>query len=271
MTYQEIVNQYKKKSTLLCVGLDTDISRLPRHILTEDDPIFAFNKQIIDATADYCIAYKPNLAFYEAYGAKGWESLKKTVEYIPKDIFTIADAKRGDIGNTAGMYAKAFFEEMSFDAVTISPYMGRDSIDPFLAYPDKWTIVLARTSNASSNDFQELPVGEDYHLYQSVIETSSKWCGKEQMMYVVGATQPESLQVIRKMVPEHFFLVPGVGAQGGNMDEVIRYGSTGDGGLLINSSRQIIYASPGQDFQQQAGKEARKLQQQMEQMLNKYS
>jgi orotidine-5'-phosphate decarboxylase len=270
MTYQELVNQYRKKSTLLCVGLDTDITRLPRHILNEDDPVFAFNKQIIDATADCCIAYKPNLAFYEARGARGWESLQKTVEYIPKDIFTIADAKRGDIGNTAGMYAKAFFEEMPFDAVTIAPYMGRDSVDPFLAYPDKWVILLAKTSNASSNDFQELYVGEDY-LYQQVIEISSKWGGKDQMMYVVGATQPESLQVIRKMVPDHFFLVPGVGAQGGNMEEVIRYGSTGDGGLLINSSRQIIYASPGKDFAKAAGNEARKLQQQMEQMLNKHS
>lgn len=270
MTYQELVNQFRKKSSLLCVGLDTDIARLPRHILNEDDPIFAFNKQIIDATADHCIAYKPNLAFYEAHGARGWESLQKTIEYIPKDIFTIADAKRGDIGNTAGMYAKAFFEEMSFDAVTIAPYMGRDSVDPFLAYPDKWTILLARTSNASSSDFQELFVGEDY-LYQRVIEISSKWGGSDQMMYVVGATQPESLQVIRKMVPDHFFLVPGVGAQGGNMEEVIRYGSTADGGLLINSSRQIIYASPEKDFAQAAGNEAKKLQQQMEQIFNKYS
>lgn len=270
MTYQELVNQYKRKSTLLCVGLDTDISRLPRHILNEDDPVFEFNKQIIEATADYCIAYKPNLAFYEAHGSKGWESLQKTIEYIPKEIFTIADAKRGDIGNTAGMYAKAFFEEMNFDAVTVAPYMGRDSVDPFLAYPDKWTILLARTSNASSSDFQELFVGEDY-LYQRVIENSSKWCGKEQMMYVVGATQPESLQVIRRMVPEHFFLVPGIGAQGGNMEEVIRYGSTSDGGLLINSSRQIIYASQEKDFAIAARNEAKKLQQQIEQMLSKHS
>ena len=270
MTYQELVNQCKNKSSLLCVGLDTDIKRLPRHLLQEDDPIFAFNRQIIDATADTCVAYKPNLAFYEAYGTRGWESLEKTIEYIPKDIFTIADAKRGDIGNTAGMYAKAFFEHMSFDAVTISPYMGRDSVDPFLAYPDKWTILLARTSNASSGDFQELNVGNDY-LYQRVIETSSGWCGKEQMMYVVGATQPESLKVIRKMVPEHFFLVPGVGAQGGDMEEVVRYGSNANGGLLINSSRKIIYASPGEDFARAAGREAKNVQQQMEQLLNKYS
>lgn len=253
---------------MLCVGLDTDISKLPAHLKKEQDPIFAFNKAIIDATADHCIAYKPNLAFYEALGAKGWESLEKTLEYIPEEIFTIADAKRGDIGNTAGLYAKAFFDNMNFDSVTIAPYMGRDSVDPFLAYKDKWTILLARTSNTSSKDFQELLLNDEY-LYQHVIRKSSEWAGADQMMYVVGATQPESLRLIRQMVPEHFLLIPGVGAQGGSIAEVCEAGLNQNGGLLINSSRQILYASDGKDFAAAAAKQAKQLQQEMAVYLNK--
>lgn len=267
MTYQQLADQLRKKSSMLCVGLDTDINKIPAHLQKEKDPLFTFNKAIIDATADYCVAYKPNLAFYEAQGARGWESLEKTLEYIPEEIFTIADAKRGDIGNTAGLYAKAFFENMNFDSVTIAPYMGRDSVDPFLAYKDKWAILLARTSNSSSKDFQELVI-EDEYLYQHVIKKSSKWAGPDQLMYVVGATQPQSLKLIRQMIPEHFLLIPGVGAQGGSIAEVCEAGLNEHGGLLINSSRQILYASGGKDFAAAASQQAKQLQQEMAVYLN---
>lgn len=270
MTYKEIAALGKQKNSLLCVGLDTDLSRIPAHIKKEKDPIFEFNRRIIDATVDLCIGYKPNLAFYEAHGAKGWESLQRTMEYIPESVFTIADAKRGDIGNTAGMYAKAFFEELNFDAVTVAPYMGRDSVDPFLSYKNKWVILLARTSNASSADFQELNVAQGQTLYEKVIRTSTSWSGMEQLMYVVGATQPESLKKIRSIVPDHFILVPGIGAQGGNLEEVFKYGANTNGGLLINSSRQILYASGSKDFQEASAKEAKMLNQQMMRLMDRY-
>lgn len=268
MTYQQLTEQIRKKSSMLCVGLDSDINKLPSHLKKEDDSLFTFNKAIIEATADYCVAYKPNLAFYEALGPKGWESLQKTLEYIPENIFTIADAKRGDIGNTAGLYAKAFFENMNFDSVTVAPYMGRDSVDPFLAYEDKWTILLARTSNASSKDFQELMIDDEY-LFQHVIRKSKEWAGADKIMYVVGATQPESLKLIREMVPEHFLLIPGVGAQGGSISDVCEAGMNKNGGLLINSSRQILYASGGKDFHKEAAKQAKQLQEEMSTYLNK--
>lgn len=253
---------------MLCVGLDTDIKKIPTQLKKEKDPVFTFNKAIIDATIDYCVAYKPNLAFYEALGARGWESLEKTLEYIPEELFTIADAKRGDIGNTAGLYARAFFESMNFDSVTVAPYMGRDSVDPFLEYKDKWVILLARTSNTSSSDFQELKIGEEF-LYQEVIRKSSTWAGADQMMYVVGATQPESLKKIRQMVPDNFLLIPGIGVQGGSIAEVCKAGLNDHAGLLINSSRQILYASDGRDFGKAAAAEAIKLQKEMAEYLKK--
>ncbi len=271
MTRAELINQIKKKKSFLCVGLDTDIRKMPAHLLSSGDPIFEFNKQIIDATADYCVAYKPNLAFYEAEGSMGLESLQKTIEYIPKEIFTIADAKRGDIGNTSSLYARAFFEKMNFDSITVAPYMGEDSVVPFMAYDGKWVILLALTSNKGSKDFQDLDInGRSSKLFEEVLKTSRKWGTSENLMYVVGATKAEKLRAIRKIVPDHFLLVPGVGAQGGSLEEVAKFGMNHDCGLLVNSSRGIIYASSGYDFAIKAGEEAKKLQQEMEQYLDVY-
>lgn len=262
-----------QKRSYLCVGLDTDLSLIPEFLRKEKDPIFEFNRLIIDATAAYCVAYKPNIAFYEALGAKGWESLQKTIEYIPQSHFTIADAKRGDIGNTSGLYAKTFFDPTSsgldFDAVTVAPYMGYDSVSPFLKYTDKWTILLALTSNPGSADFQQLDV-QGKRVYEKVLETSLTWEGSDRLMYVVGATQARELENIRRIVPEHFLLVPGVGAQGGSLKEVSRLGMNQWVGLLVNSSRSIIYAGKGKDFAELAGKEAQKIQQEMSRCLDQY-
>lgn len=262
-----------QKRSYLCVGLDTDLSLIPEFLRKEKDPIFEFNRLIIDATATYCVAYKPNIAFYEALGAKGWESLQKTIEYIPQSHFTIADAKRGDIGNTSGLYAKTFFDPTSsgldFDAVTVAPYMGYDSVSPFLKYTNKWTILLALTSNPGSADFQQLDV-QGKRVYEKVLETSLTWEGSDRLMYVVGATQARELENIRRIVPEHFLLVPGVGAQGGNLEEVSRLGMNQWVGLLVNSSRSIIYAGKGKDFAELAGKEAQKIQQEMSRCLDQY-
>lgn len=257
-----LFDQIKQKKSFLCVGLDTDINKIPKHLLDLEDPIFEFNKQIIDATKDLAVAYKPNIAFYEAMGAKGWESLEKTVAYIPEDVFTIADAKRGDIGNTSALYARAFFENMNFDSVTVAPYMGSDSVKPFLQFKDKWVILLGVTSNEGGKDFQFLE-SEGKPLYQHVLGKSSEWGDEDNMMYVVGATRPEYLEDIRKTIPDHFLLVPGVGAQGGDLQAVCKYGMNDTCGLLINSTRGIIYASNGEDFADKAREEAMKLQQEM--------
>ena len=269
MTNHQITTQIKSKKSFLCIGLDVDLTKVPKHILASEDPIFEFNKAIIDATHDLCVAYKPNTAFYEAYGIKGWQSLKKTIDYINEkhpEIFTIADAKRGDIGNTATMYAKAFFEDLSFDSVTVAPYMGRDSVEPFLAFDNKHTILLALTSNDGASDFQ-LSENDKKPLYQQVLETSKTYKNAENLMYVVGATKAEYFAEIRKIVPDNFFLVPGIGAQGGDLQEVCKYGLNENIGLLINSSRGIIYASEKEDFAQKARIEAQKVQLEMEQIL----
>lgn len=263
MNKKQLVEQIRSKKSFLCLGLDTDLEKIPSFLLEFDDPIFEFNKRIIDATKDYCVAYKPNIAFYEAMGVKGWESLAKTIDYIPKEIFTIADAKRGDIGNTAAMYAKTFFQTYNFDSVTIAPYMGSDSVQPFLTQEGKWAIVLALTSNQGASDFQfeELKSGEK--LFEKVLKTTSQWGNDSNMMYVVGATKAEALAEIRKIIPKHFLLVPGVGAQGGSLEEVCKNGMNEDIGLLINSSRGIIYASKGGDFAEAAAAAAREIQQKM--------
>ncbi|MBE7691535.1 orotidine-5'-phosphate decarboxylase [Tenacibaculum finnmarkense] len=273
MTTQELVTQINKKKSFLCIGLDVDLTKIPTHLLKEEDPIFAFNKAIIDATHHLCVSYKPNTAFYEAYGIKGWKSLEKTIKYINEkhpEIFTIADAKRGDIGNTSTMYAKAFFEDLAFDSVTVAPYMGKDSVEPFLAFDDKHTIMLALTSNQGAFDFQTKMVGETdrKELYKQVLETSKDWKNSENLMYVVGATKAEYFTEIRKIVPDSFLLVPGVGAQGGNLQDVCKYGMTKNVGLLINSSRGIIYASDKEDFAEAAAKNAEVLQEQMKDILN---
>ncbi|MES2517493.1 MAG: orotidine-5'-phosphate decarboxylase [Bacteroidota bacterium] len=274
MTKAQLFDQIQQKKSYLCVGLDTDIQKIPPHLLTEKDPIFAFNQQIIDATHQFAVAYKPNIAFYEAYGSKGWDSLQKTLEYIPKECFTIADAKRGDIGNTSGLYARAFFDKdasgLDFDSVTVAPYMGEDSVKPFLDFPEKWVILLALTSNTGSKDFQNLRVNNDHQLFEEVIKKSQEWATDEQLMYVVGATKADMLTHIRMLAPEHFLLVPGVGAQGGSLEEVSKYGMTSQCGLLVNSSRGIIYASSKIDFAQKAAEEARKIQIEMEQYLALY-
>ncbi len=320
MTKQQLFEQITKKNSYLCVGLDTDIRKIPQHLLKEKDPIFEFNRQIIDATAEFAVAYKPNIAFYEALGAKGWESLQRTVEYIPKECFSIADAKRGDIGNTSGLYARTFFDKSSsgldFDSVTVAPYMGSDSVLPFLEFENKWVILLALTSNSGSDDFQQLAVGgrqstvgsqqsavggrqsavgsrqsavggQEFqvidnqlpitdnqspitNLYEQVILTSQQWVDSERMMYVVGATQADKLLKIRALAPDYFLLVPGVGAQGGSLAEVSKYGMNKQCGLLVNSSRAIIYASSGEDFAQKAKQEAKNVQQEMEKYLQKY-
>lgn len=272
MNKQQLLENIKRKQSFLCVGLDTDIKKIPGHLLKEEDPIFAFNKAIIDATAPYCIAYKPNLAFYESMGVKGWIAFEKTVEYIKKnypDQFIIADAKRGDIGNTSAMYARTFFEELDIDAVTVAPYMGEDSVTPFLTYEKKWVILLALTSNKGSHDFQLTEDKEGERLFEKVLRKSQEWADDQNMMYVVGATQGKMFEDIRKIVPNHFLLVPGIGAQGGSLEEVCRYGMTPECGLIVNSSRAIIYADKSETFAETAGKEAQKVQQQMaEQLLN---
>lgn len=261
MNYQQLVAQIRQKQTFLCIGLDTDLEKIPRHLLDHEDPIFEFNKQIIDATHDLCVAYKPNIAFYESLGSKGWDTLKKTVDYIPKDVFTIADAKRGDIGNTSKMYAKTFFETYDFDSVTVAPYMGEDSVTPFLEFDGKWVILLALTSNKGGSDFQLL--GTDEKLFESVVKKSQEWASHEQLMFVVGATRGETIGEVRKLAPKNFFLVPGIGAQGGSLEDVCQHGLTEDCGLLVNSSRQIIYASSGEDFAQVARQRAQEWKEQM--------
>jgi len=262
MTRADLYEQIRKKNSCLCIGLDTDPLKIPKHLLSSDDPVFEFNRQIIDATHVHGVAYKPNIAFYEALGPKGWESLQKTLDYIPKDIFTIADAKRGDIGNTSALYARAFFENMNFDSVTVAPYMGEDSVKPFLL-KDKWVILLAHTSNAGSQDFQTLELNSKRKLYEEVILRAQHWTTPDQLMFVVGATRADQIASIRALAPEHFFLVPGIGAQGGDLDLVMKHGMSKQCGLLINSSRAIIYASDGKDFAKKAGEEARKVQQEM--------
>lgn len=271
MNQQQLFNRIKEKKSFLCVGLDTDIIKIPRHLTDASDPVFSFNKEIIDATVKYTVAYKPNLAFYESMGWQGWESLEKTVVYIRSkypEVFLIADAKRGDIGNTANLYARAFFDKLDFDAVTLVPYMGRDSVKPFLAYLDKWVIILSLTSNESAGDFQymrDAVTGDE--LYKSVIKSSKDWGTQENIMYVVGATKADKIKDIRRIIPEHFFLVPGIGAQGGSLRETAEYGINNRCGLLVNSSRGIIYASSGKDFASKAGLAARKVRDEMETIL----
>ncbi len=267
MNRQEIISQIKTKASFLCIGLDPDIQKIPSHLLKGEEPLFAFNKAIIDATHDLCVAYKPNLAFYESCGLEGWKAFEKTVRYIrEKDTsqFIIADAKRGDIGNTAEMYARSFYESLPIDAVTLAPYMGKDSVQPFLSYPGKWAILLALTSNRGSADFQMLEDAQGERLFEKVLRRSSDWGDESSMMYVVGATQGSLLQDVRKLVPRHFLLVPGVGTQGGSLKEVARYAMNDDCGLLVNASRQILYASKDEEFAQAARREAVKLQQEMQ-------
>lgn len=270
MNKQELFENIKRKKSFLCVGLDTDIKKIPEHLLKEEDPIFAFNKAIIDATAPYCIAYKPNLAFYESMGVKGWIAFEKTVNYIKQnypDQFIIADAKRGDIGNTSAMYARTFFEELNIDSVTVAPYMGEDSVTPFLTYEGKWVILLALTSNKGSHDFQMTEDKDGERLFEKVLKTSQYWGNDEDMMYVVGATQGKMFVDIRKLAPKHFLLVPGIGAQGGSLEEVCKYGMNETCGLIVNSSRAIIYADKTVNFAKTAGEEAKKVQLQMEEQL----
>lgn len=269
METAQLIEQIRAKRSFLCIGLDTDLYKIPKHLLEFENPIFEFNKAIIDATHSYCVAYKPNIAFYEAQGIKGWKALSKTIKYINKnypEIFTIADAKRGDIGNTSAMYANAFFKDLNFDSVTVAPYMGKDSLEPFLAFEDKHTILLALTSNEGAFDFQTQTCNGK-ELFKQVIETSKTWQNARNLMYVVGATKAEYLAEIRNIVPNSFLLVPGVGTQGGNLQEVCKYGLTENVGLLVNSSRAIIYASSEQNFAQAAMQEAKKLQQEMEAIL----
>jgi len=271
MKIEDLIAQIHQKKSFLCVGLDTDLDKIPKHLLKEEDPIFAFNKAIIDATHRHCVAYKPNIAFYEAYGLKGWKSLERTMEYLNAnhpEMFTIADAKRGDIGNTSTRYAKAFFETMDFDSITIAPYMGKDSVEPFLEFEDRHTILLALTSNQGAFDFQTKNVAGQ-ELYKEVLSVSKAYKGSERLMYVVGATKATYLEDIRKIVPERFLLVPGVGAQGGSLQEVCKYGITKNVGLLVNSSRGIIYASTGNDFAEAAAKRAYEIQQEMQIELSK--
>ena len=274
MTRQQLIDNIKRKQTFLCVGLDPDIKKIPEHLLRCDNPIFEFNRQIIDATAPYAVAYKPNLAFYECLGTEGWIAFEKTVNYIRQqypDQFIIADAKRGDIGNTSRMYAQSFFEHLGVDAVTVAPYMGEDSVTPFLGYEGKWVVLLALTSNKGSHDFQLTEDADGRRLFENVITTASEWAGPEALMYVVGATQGRMFEDIRRVAPDNFLLVPGVGAQGGSLEEVCRYGLTSDCGLLVNSSRGIIFASNGVDFAERAAEEAKKLQIQMADELKKFS
>ncbi|MBO6607619.1 orotidine-5'-phosphate decarboxylase [Psychroserpens sp.] len=269
MTTTQLVEQIKLKESFLCIGLDVDLDKIPKHLLQEDDPIFAFNKAIIDATHHLCVAYKPNTAFYEAYGLEGWRALEKTIEYLDENCpnhFTIADAKRGDIGNTSTMYAKAFFQDLNFDSVTVAPYMGKDSVEPFLAFENKHAILLALTSNQGAFDFQTKEI-QNRELYKQVLETSKSWNNSDRLMYVVGATKAEYLEGIRQIIPDAFLLVPGVGAQGGSLQEVCKYGMTEQIGLLINSSRGILYASQASDFAEAAAAKAKALQSDMSAIL----
>lgn len=273
MTRKELIASIQRKRSFLCVGLDTDLKKVPAHLLQEEYPVFAFNKAIIDATAPYCVAYKPNLAFYESMGVKGWIAFEKTVAYLREnypDQFIIADAKRGDIGNTSAMYARTFFEEMDLDAVTVAPYMGEDSVTPFLGYEGKWVILLALTSNKGSHDFQLTEDAQGEKLFEKVLRKSQEWAGNDQMMYVVGATQGKAFEDIRRIAPNHFLLVPGIGAQGGSLEEVCKYGMTSECGLIVNSSRAIIYADATERFAQVAGEKAREVQAQMAQELDRY-
>jgi orotidine-5'-phosphate decarboxylase len=273
MNYDALVEKIREKKSFLCVGLDSDITKIPEFLCQYEFPIFEFNRGIIDATEQYSVAYKPNLAFYESIGTKGWIELEKTVEYIRRnypDVFIIADAKRGDIGNTSQLYAKAFFEKMNFDAVTVAPYMGEDSVSPFLSYDNKWVILLALTSNKGADDFQYTKENEEY-LFEKVLKISQKWAGKDKMMYVVGATRAEMLSKIREIISEHFLLVPGVGAQGGSLAEVAKYGLIPNCGLLVNNSRAIIFADKTKNFDKIAAKKAKEMQQEMESLLSFYS
>ena len=273
MNKEQIFEQIKKKESFLCVGLDTDFNKIPDHLHEYDDPIYEFNKAIIDATSPYCVAFKPNLAFYESEGVEGWKAFEKTVAYIKQrypDQFIIADAKRGDIGNTSEMYARSFFDDFKVNAVTVAPYMGEDSVKPFLIYPDKWVILLALTSNKGSNDFQLTKDENGERLFEKVLRISQSWATDNEMMYVVGATQGELFKDVRKIMPNHFLLVPGVGAQGGSLEEVCKYGMNSSCGLLVNSSRGIIYADNGENYAYAAGEEAKKLQLEMKDMLKKY-
>ncbi len=262
MNRQTLIQQIRTKKSYLCVGLDSDITKIPQHLLQHEDPVFEFNKAIIDATQDVCVSYKINTAFYEANGLKGWQSMEKTLNYIPKDIFTIADAKRGDIGNTSTQYAKAFFNAMHFDSITVAPYMGKDSVKPFLDFENKWTIVLGLTSNEGAFDFQYLK-NENQELFKHVIQKVASWGTDENLMFVIGATKTAQLKEVREIIPNHFLLVPGVGAQGGSLEEVSKIGMNADVGLLVNASRQIIFASNGEDFAEKARVEAMKLQAEM--------
>jgi orotidine-5'-phosphate decarboxylase len=267
MTKKELVENIKSKNSFLCVGLDSDITKIPKHLLVHEDPVFEFNKAIIDATKNYCVCYKINTAFYESNGVEGWISMQKTIAYIPKDIFIIADAKRGDIGNTSAQYAKAFFEKMNCDAITVAPYMGKDSVSPFLEFANKWTIVLALTSNEGASDFQ-LMRDDSTYLYEHVIKTVSQWGSPENLMFVIGATKALELQNVRKMVPDNFLLIPGVGAQGGSLQDVFRFGANNDIGLLVNASRAIIFADSTENFASKAGEIAKEYQKEMKVLLD---
>ena len=269
MNRQELISEIKRKRSFLCVGLDTDLKKIPKHLLAYEDPIFEFNKQIIDATKDYCVAYKPNIAFYEALGKKGWWSLEKTLNYIPDNIFTIADAKRGDIGNTTNYYAQSFFETYNFDSLTVAPYMGHDTVEPYLEYKNKWVILLGLTSNAGALDFQLQKLHDNTFVFEKVLSLSKEWGSEENMMYVIGATKADMLQKVRAIVPNHFLLIPGVGAQGGSLEKVAQHGLNKDIGLLVNSSRGIIYAGNDENFAVQAAEKAKEIQQQMEGVLKK--
>jgi orotidine-5'-phosphate decarboxylase len=267
MTRAELITEIKKKKSFLCIGLDPDLEKLPKHLLKFEDPIYEFNARLIEATHDLCVAYKPNTAFYERFGSKGWITLEKTLKLLPKNVFSIADAKRGDIGNTSGYYADAFFKEMNCDSVTVAPYMGKDSVTPFLKHENKWVVLLGLTSNEGANDFQLNDLYAGGKLFEDVLKKSSQWGNASNMMYVIGATRPEMFAEVRKIIPDHFLLVPGVGAQGGSLEEVCKYGLNKDIGLLVNSSRAIIYAGDGEDFAVKARLEADKIQREMERFL----
>ncbi len=271
MTRQQLFEQIITKRSFLCIGLDSDPARIPKHLLSLEDPVFEFNRQIVEATHDLCVAYKPNLAFYEAQGADGWRSLEKTLQIIPENIFTIADAKRGDIGNTSRQYAKAFFINLNFDSITVAPYMGQDSVEPFLGFENKWVVLLALTSNKGSHDFQFANQDNGEPLFEKVMKKAQEWGSPDNLMFVTGATHPEKFEEIRRIAPDNFLLVPGIGAQGGDLKEVCRYGMNKQVGLLVNSSRGIIFAGDGEDFAQQARQAALEIQQQMSQVLDNFT